>query len=81
MVRSIVGTLVDVGLGKIAPDQMTMILQARSRDAAGQVAPPCGLTLWDVGYSGASSAGSSSLTAESRLRETLPPSFPRPRLT
>lgn len=36
---------------KNAPDQTTMILQARSRDAAGQVAPPCGLTLWDVCYS------------------------------
>lgn len=50
MVRSIVGTLVDVGLGKIGADRVGPILDARSRDAAGQVAPPHGLTLWEVGY-------------------------------
>jgi len=50
MVRSIVGTLVDIGLGRIASDQMAAILAARSRDAAGRVAPPDGLTLWEVGY-------------------------------
>ncbi|MBU3690243.1 MAG: tRNA pseudouridine(38-40) synthase TruA [Acidimicrobiales bacterium mtb01] len=50
MVRSIVGTLVDVGAGKITPGQITGILAARSRSAAGQVAPPEGLCLWEVGY-------------------------------
>ena len=51
MVRSIVGTLVDVGLGKFAPDDVTSMLAAADRAAAGQVAPPHGLTLWEVGYS------------------------------
>lgn len=51
MVRSIVGTLIDVGLGKIGPDEVGAILAARSRDTAGRVAPPGGLTLWEVGYS------------------------------
>ena len=50
MVRSIVGTLVDVGLGKATPGDVRGILVARDREAAGQVAPPYGLTLWEVGY-------------------------------
>ena len=50
MVRSIVGTLVDVGLGKASPGDVRGILVARDREAAGQVAPPYGLTLWEVGY-------------------------------
>ncbi len=52
MVRSIVGTTVDVGLGRIDRTSMATILEARSRDAAGRVAPPTGLVLWEVGYEG-----------------------------
>lgn len=50
MVRSIVGTIVDVGTGKRHAGEMRGILLARSRRAAGQIAPPHGLTLWEVGY-------------------------------
>jgi tRNA pseudouridine38-40 synthase len=50
MVRSIVGTLVDVGLGKRTPADMLRIVRACDRAAAGRVAPPHGLVLWDVGY-------------------------------
>jgi tRNA pseudouridine38-40 synthase len=50
MVRSIVGTLVDVGAGKLHAGDVRGILLARDRAAAGQVAPPHGLCLWDVGY-------------------------------
>lgn len=50
MVRSIVGTLVEVGLGKLTPGDITGIIAARDRAAAGVVAPPQGLTLWRVGY-------------------------------
>ena len=50
MVRSIVGTLVDVGLGKASPGDVRGIMIARDREAAGQVAPPHGLVLWEVGY-------------------------------
>jgi tRNA pseudouridine38-40 synthase len=50
MVRSIVGTLVDVGLGKLTPGDVRGILVAGDRAAAGQVAPPHGLMLWEVGY-------------------------------
>jgi tRNA pseudouridine38-40 synthase len=50
MVRSIVGTLVDVGTGKLRPGDLMPILRSLDRNAAGQVAPPYGLTLWEVGY-------------------------------
>jgi tRNA pseudouridine38-40 synthase len=52
MVRSIVGTLVDAGAGKLHAGDMRGILLAKDRQAAGQVAPPHGLCLWDVGYDG-----------------------------
>jgi tRNA pseudouridine38-40 synthase len=52
MVRSIVGTMVDIGLGRIDSRSMAAILEARSREAAGAVAPPTGLILWHVGYDG-----------------------------
>jgi tRNA pseudouridine38-40 synthase len=50
MVRSIVGTLVDIGLHRASPGDMRGIIVARDREAAGQVAPPQGLVLWEVGY-------------------------------
>jgi tRNA pseudouridine38-40 synthase len=50
MVRAITGTLVDVGLGRISAGDVGAILAAKDRAAAGQVAPPQGLTLWEVGY-------------------------------
>ncbi len=50
MVRSIVGLLVDVGLGRRRAGEVAGILRARDRHAAGQVAPPHGLCLWAVGY-------------------------------
>lgn len=50
MVRSIVGTLVDVGLGRLHAGEVRSILLSRDRARAGQVAPPHGLCLWEVGY-------------------------------
>jgi tRNA pseudouridine38-40 synthase len=50
MVRSVVGTLVEVGTGKRTPGEIMGILRARERAAAGQIAPPRGLCLWEVGY-------------------------------
>src|SRR5439155_25540969 len=45
MVRSLVGTLVRVGEGRILPGAIPEILAARSRAPAGPVAPPHGLAL------------------------------------
>jgi len=50
MVRSLVGTLVRVGLGELHAGDMRSILVQRDRTAAGQIAPPHGLVLWEVGY-------------------------------
>jgi len=50
MVRSIVGTLVDVGIARFTPGDVLHMLRARDRAVAGRVAPPEGLCLWDVGY-------------------------------
>jgi tRNA pseudouridine38-40 synthase len=50
MVRSIVGTLVEVGAGKLRPGDLLAMLRARDRAVAGRVAPPQGLCLWEVGY-------------------------------
>lgn len=50
MVRSITGTLVDVGLGRRHAVEILQILAARDRSVAGRVAPPEGLTLWEVVY-------------------------------
>jgi tRNA pseudouridine38-40 synthase len=50
MVRSIVGTLVEVGLGKLKAGDIRGILLRGDRQAAGSVAPPHGLVLWEVGY-------------------------------
>ena len=50
MVRSLVGTLVRVGEGRLPPGAMPEILAARSRTTAGPVAPPHGLSLVRVRY-------------------------------
>jgi tRNA pseudouridine38-40 synthase len=50
MVRNIVGTLVDVGLGKITAADFKRILDARDRSQAGVTAPARGLTLLKVNY-------------------------------
>jgi tRNA pseudouridine38-40 synthase len=50
MVRNIVGTLVDVGLGKITAADFEHILESKNRSQAGMTAPARGLTLVRVNY-------------------------------
>ncbi|MSR57474.1 MAG: tRNA pseudouridine(38-40) synthase TruA [Planctomycetaceae bacterium] len=50
MVRSIVGTLVNVGRKKWSVSDVKTILEAQRRSVAGSTAPACGLYLVDVGY-------------------------------
>jgi tRNA pseudouridine38-40 synthase len=50
MVRNIVGTLVEVGLGKRPAKDLRTILQSKDRSRAGATAPPQGLFLMDVIY-------------------------------
>jgi tRNA pseudouridine38-40 synthase len=51
MVRTIVGTLVDVGRGAMTVDEFAHIFAARDRTRAGLNAPPHGLFLLEVKYS------------------------------
>ena len=50
MVRSTVGTLLEVGWEKILPEQMRTILEAKHRNAAATSVPAHGLFLWKVNY-------------------------------
>lgn len=50
MVRNIVGTLVEIGRGKMLPEEMKKILNAKNRNAAGPTAPAQGLFLRKVRY-------------------------------
>ncbi|MGP4042193.1 tRNA pseudouridine(38-40) synthase TruA [Gracilibacillus sp. D59] len=50
MVRIIVGTLIDIGLGNREPEEITQIIAAQDRSKAGKTAPPQGLYLWEVTY-------------------------------
>lgn len=52
MVRTIVGTLVTVGLGRRKPAWVREVLEARNRSAAGENAPAQGLVFWRVSYEG-----------------------------
>ena len=50
MVRAIVGTMVEIRLGKIQPKDLRTIIENQNRSLAGISAPAQGLFLVDVGY-------------------------------
>ena len=50
MVRIIAGTLVDVGMGRIVPDELGTIIESKDRTRAGRTAPAHGLYLVEVYY-------------------------------
>ncbi len=50
MVRAIVGTLVDVGRGKLNIDDFRLVIDKKDRCSAGQSMPAEALFLWDIKY-------------------------------
>jgi tRNA pseudouridine38-40 synthase len=50
MVRTIAGTLIEVGRGRRPADSLSVVLSSRDRGRAGQTAPAAGLTLVRVDY-------------------------------
>ncbi|MEN9304319.1 MAG: hypothetical protein RL264_2748 [Bacteroidota bacterium] len=50
MVRSIVGTLMEVGFGKVTPDHVKTVIAAKNRSEAAVSVPANGLFLWEIGY-------------------------------
>lgn len=50
MVRAVVGTLVEVGRGKLTLDGFARVIEARNRCSAGTSMPAHALYLWDVEY-------------------------------
>jgi tRNA pseudouridine38-40 synthase len=50
MVRAMVGTMLDLGTGKISLQEFRQIIQSRSRSMAGKSVPPHGLYLSDIKY-------------------------------
>ena len=50
MVRNIIGTILDVGRGRLVESDISTILAARDRSAAGPTAPAAGLMLKEVHY-------------------------------
>lgn len=68
MVRSMVGFLVDVGRGRRSPDEVPSVVAGKDRAAVGQLAPPQGLFLWEVGY-GSNGGGESAAGVGGRGHE------------
>ena len=50
MCRGVVGTLVQIGLGKFSPEQINVMLARKDRRVGGMSAPAHGLVLWQVRY-------------------------------
>lgn len=50
MVRAIVGTMLEVGTGKMQLTDFEQVILSKSRNKAGRAVPPEGLTLVEVGY-------------------------------
>ena len=50
MVRIICGTLVEVGIGNVKPEEIVEIIKGKDRMKAGKTLPPQGLYLVEVKY-------------------------------
>lgn len=50
MVRAIVGTLIEIGRGRMQPQDMHRVIESRNRSSAGTSVPACGLYLTEITY-------------------------------
>jgi tRNA pseudouridine38-40 synthase len=75
MVRIMVGTLVQVGLGQFAAEQIPQMLAARDRKSAGATAPPHGLYLQWIKLRQESDADAPRASTSSAARVVEPPSL------
>ena len=50
MVRAVVGTLIDVGRGRLSLDDFRSIIEGKNRTAAGESMPACALFLQKIEY-------------------------------
>jgi tRNA pseudouridine38-40 synthase len=50
MVRAIVGTLIEVGLGNLTLEDIDSIIEAKDRGQAAVSVPAHGLFLWEIEY-------------------------------
>lgn len=50
MVRNIIGTIIDIGSGKISPSELRKIINKKDRKYCSKMAPANGLFLWKVSY-------------------------------
>ncbi len=50
MVRKMVGTLMEVGRGKLAPSDIPKLFEAKDRSRSGPTVPPEGLYLMNIEY-------------------------------
>jgi tRNA pseudouridine38-40 synthase len=50
MVRAIVGTMVNIGLGKVSPEDLHQIIESKDRSKAGFSVPAHGLYLVEIAY-------------------------------
>jgi tRNA pseudouridine38-40 synthase len=69
MIRIIMGTLLDVGRGKLTQDDLKAILEAKDRKQASKTLSPHALCLLEVGYM--ASSGKNASSSEERL-DSLP---------
>jgi len=72
MVRSLVGTMVDMGAGRRRAGAMSSILRGVDRSAAGGPAPAHGLCLWDVVYGDGPRRRAPSEVSERGIRSVAP---------
>jgi len=75
MVRALTKALVTVGRGDRSPEWIGELLESKDRRRGGGIAPPHGLTLWQVGYQAIGESADATF-GEDSLRMRLPAADP-----